>query len=130
MCKRILTSRLGLFLVVAHLIIIIFEFRQKASFPYMPCEGDRFQGAGVLFVAGRFFHWNYESVLLQIVTLLDFPAIAFSSLFSDLFSSLNLCAYPKSWVEAIAVLIFASLQWLLIGFGLQELVRSLKKSNE
>jgi uncharacterized protein YceK len=128
-CKRIFISRLGLLLAITHLIIVIYEFAQNNPLSDMPCEGEKFSGAGWSLIAGRSFHWENESLLLQLVTLLDLPAIFIADTVLILFSSLNLCRYTKSWVEAILILVFASLQWLLIGYGLQEFVRSLRKKS-
>jgi hypothetical protein len=125
-CKRLLTSKLGLFLVITHLVIVIYEFSPMISNSDMPCEGRKVW-AGNILLAGRLIHWNNESLVLQSVILLDLPAIMVANVVLPLSSSLNLCRYTQSWVEAIILLIFASLQWLLIGFGLQEFVRSLKK---
>lgn len=128
--KRILTSRLGLSLVVLHLVIVIYDFGQKNSYAGMPCEGEKFGGAGWSLIAGRSFHLNNESLIIQLVTLLDLPSIFIGEAILNMFSSLNWCRYTVSWVEAIIILVFASLQWLLIGFGLQECVKNLKRNME
>jgi hypothetical protein len=127
-CKRILTNRIGLILVAIHLIIVIYDFGQKNSYVGMPCEGEKYWGAGWSLIAGRSFHWNNESFLIQLLTLLDYLAIFIADAVLSLFSSLNLCRYTKSWVEAILILVFASAQWLLVGFQIERFIKGEKKS--
>ncbi len=125
LCKRILTNRIGLFLVVIHLVIVIYDFAKKNSHFGIPCEGEAL-GAGWSLIAGRSFHWFNESLLIQLLTLLDILAIFIAGAVTSLFSSLNWCRYTVSWVEAVFILIFASVQWLLVGFGIQELMKGRK----
>jgi hypothetical protein len=124
--RRVASSRLGQFLFVAHLVIIVYEFAQKSAAAYAdtPCVVEP---SSAVFVAGRAYHWHYESTLLKIVTLLDFPALILGALVSKLLSPLKLCAFTSSWVEAFLVLMFASIQWLLVGFIIASIFRALKK---
>jgi integral membrane sensor domain MASE1 len=117
---------LGQFLVVAHLLFIVYEFAQKPAATYAdtPCVVG---WSSASLIAGRNYHWAYESTPLKIVSLLDLPALFVGGLASRLFSPLNLCALTASWVEAILALTFASIQWLLVGFIVESIFRGLKK---
>ena len=124
--RRVAASRLGQFLVVAHLLFIVYDFAQKPAATYSdtPCVVEPSSAA---FIAGRNYHWHYESNLLKIVSLLDFPALVLVGLASTVLFPLKLCAFTTSWVEAILALTFASIQWLLVGFIVEAVFQTLKK---
>lgn len=124
--RRLASSRLGQFLLVVHLIIIVYEFAQKPAATYSdtPCVVEPSSAA---FIAGRNYHWTYESALLKLVSLLDLPALVLGDLAAMLVSPLRLCALTISWVEGVLVLTFASIQWLFIGFIVESIFRALRK---
>lgn len=124
--KRVAASRLGQILFVAHLVFVVYEFAQKpaASYSGTPCVRELSSAA---FIAGRNYHWNYESPLLKIISLLDFPAVVIGTFVSNLLSPLELCDFTISWVEAVVALTVASLQWLFVGFIVESIFRALKK---
>jgi hypothetical protein len=125
--RRVVSSRLGQFLFVAHLVIIVYEFAQKpgASYGDTPCF---LEPSSQAFIAGRPYHWTYESDLLKWVTILDLPALLLGELTSNLLLPLGLCAFSLSWVAAILILTFASIQWLLAGFIIESSIRALSSS--
>src|SRR5687767_7424800 len=113
-CKRVITSRFGQFLAVAHLVIVIYIFAQMTSHSDVPCRAESFS-PGWSTIAGRSFHWTYEP-LLTVVYLLDLPATIIGGILTTLFLPLSWCDYTMSWVSAILMLIFASFQWQLFGY--------------
>lgn len=119
--RRVVSSRVGHFLLVAHLVIIVYEFAQKpvAYYTDTPCF---LEPSSAAFIAGRGYHWHYESALLQWISFLDFPALVLGTLSSNLLSPLSLCAFTRSWVDAILILTFASVQWLLVGFIVESII--------
>jgi|SRR5687768_12345205 len=124
--RHVASSKVGQFLVVVHLLFIVYEFAQKpgATYADTPCAVE---WSSASFIAGRNYHWHYESTPLKIVSLLDFPALLVGGLVSGLFSPLNLCAFTASWIDASLALTFASVQWLIVGFIVQSVFRGLKK---
>ena len=124
--RRVASSRFGQFLLAAHLVIIVYEFAQKPASTYSdtPCV---IEPSSMAFIAGRGYHWHYESALLKVVSMLDFYAFALGELVTHLTSPLNLCAFTVSWVEGILILTFASIQWLLVGFIIESIIRALWK---
>jgi hypothetical protein len=123
--RRVASSRLGQLLFVVHLIIVVSEFAHKPSATYSdtPCVMEPSSAA---FIAGRSYHWAYESSLLKVVNILDFPALVIGGIVSKMLSPLNLCAFTRSWVDAVLALTFASVQWLLVGLIIEFIFRGLK----
>lgn len=123
--RQVATNRLGQFLFVAHLIIVVYEFAGKAAriVEFDGQDDGKYWWFNTL--ANRNFHFPRESLLLQISYLLDLPAV----LFSFLFTPLRLLIYPSvsmataSWMEAPLLLACASAQWFLIGFALAKFGR-------
>jgi hypothetical protein len=124
--RHVASSRVGLFFVVAHMLFIVYEFAQKpgATYADTPCAVE---WSSKSFIAGRDYHWAYESTPLKVVSLLDLPALLLGGLTSELLSPLELCSFTRSWVNAILYLVFASIQWLLVGFIVESIYRLLKK---
>ena len=123
--RRVVSSRVGQFLLVAHLVIVVYEFAQKPVASYSDCV---LEPSSAAFIAGRDYHWHYESVLLKWISILDLPALVLGGLFSTLLLPLNLCAFTLSWVGAVLILSFASVQWLLVGFIIESMIRSLRRA--
>lgn len=123
--QRVLSSRLGQFLVVIHLCLVLFDFSGKSVPDFNPnnCASvSEWQVTGYL-IAGRFFHYSYESALHKLTMLIDLPALAASSLFAApvYYFFPRTCAYTASWIYAFVLLLFASFQWLLVGRGIEHL---------
>jgi len=80
---------------------------------------EHFEGSTVAILAGRPFHFHYESLCLKILTLLDLPSslasIPFAILFLPFFKLFHLDLYEGSYVGACILLAMSSLQWLTIG---------------
>jgi hypothetical protein len=112
-------------LLVAHIVIVVYEFAQKPAAAYSdtPCV---VLPSSAAFIAGRHYHWTYESDLLKVISVLDFPALLLGGIVSKMLSPLNLCAFTRSWVVAMLALTFASVQWLLVGFIIESIFRGLK----
>lgn len=123
--QRVVSPRVGQFLLVAHLVIVVYEFAQKPVANYSDCVVEPSSAA---FIAGRDYHWHYESTLLKWISILDFPALILGGLSSALLSPLSLCAFTLSWVDAILILTFASVQWLLVGFIVESMIRSVRRA--
>jgi hypothetical protein len=122
--RRAAGSRIGVLLAFIHFCLVVYGFAQK-----QPVElgGDgRFdisRAAGVSIIAGRAFHWHYESTLLKVIILLDLPGALLAFLMS---LPLTLIFYGasmqvQSWIEAVIFLIGTSIQWWLVGYGLHSL---------
>ena len=127
--RRVASSRVGKFLVISHLIFIVYEFAQKpaATYAETPCVVEP---GSASFIAGRDYHWHYESTSLKIVHVLDLPALVVGGLALELLSPVKFCAFTASWVYAIFFLTFTSIQWLIVGFIVQSIFRWLKKWRE
>ena len=119
--KRIALSRVGHLLLIVHLCLVVYAFAQKPSYSDIPCTGSAFDSS---LLAGRYYHFHYESTLMKTLTFLDIPSIALGSSAASLLSPFKFCVYTASWIEGLLILTFASLQWLLIGFFLQEIYRA------
>jgi hypothetical protein len=76
-------------------------------------------GSDVAVLAGRPFHFIYQSLAMQLLFLADMPsmiaAVPVALLISPLMRLAALDLYSGSYVGAALMLIFASCQWLAIG---------------
>jgi hypothetical protein len=76
-------------------------------------------GSSATVFAGRPFHFNYESIPLKLVMLVDVPAAIGAgasgyAVQSALWFEPRL--YVQSWLDACGLLVVASMQWLLMGY--------------
>ena len=123
--KRIASSRIGQLLAVIHLSLVVYDLAQKPGrTSFADCTPSSWYSTGSIF-AGRYFHATYESLLLMVLVFLDLPAILFSAIILNPFYYIypNICVYTASWIDAVVVLLCASVQWLIIGYGIEWLFR-------
>lgn len=112
--RRVLISRLALALVFLNLILCIYAFVDR------PPEN---------------IDIRYESWLFIILTILNLPSIFFSLipwfLFAAIYSFLGYSDPPNKFVKdgvpILIMLICASFQWALIGYGIDKLLQRRKK---
>jgi len=80
---------------------------------------QQFSGSTVAILAGRPFHFAYESLLLQLLFLFDLPSmfasIPLGLLLSPLLKLFHVGLYEGSYVGAGISIAMGSLQWLLVG---------------
>jgi hypothetical protein len=133
--KRIASSRVGHILLILHLSLVIFDFAQKE--PVARAESTRVVEAGetvesATLLAGRMIHYHYESPLLKFLMFVDLPGILLSLLFGLVLLPINyiapLGAYDESWVAAGIFLLGTSIQWQFIGYCLERVFKSAKRS--
>jgi hypothetical protein len=127
--KRLTTSRLGWFLSVLHLCLVVFDFAQKRIVE-VGCY-DEWNVAGADLIAGRMFHLYYETALLKVIVLLDMPGILLSVGISLLLTPLSFlfpkpCLYTQSWISAIVLLTGTSIQWCFLGLIIERVIGSIK----
>ena len=73
------------------------------------------------FVAGRYFFFYYSSEIALIWLFLNLPALMLSSLMELVIRPLTFATvtgHDLSWIRAGFIVITASAQWALIGYGL------------
>lgn len=124
--RRFCTNRIGWVLAVVHLCLTVYDFAQKPVND--SCEPS--SAAGHYLIAGRYFHWAYESLIHQITILLDFPSLivsAFLMIPISYFFPADICVYTESWISAYVLLAVTSLQWLIAGFIIQSIFFKSKK---
>jgi len=89
---------------------------------------DKGGGSSATLLAGRPFHFHYESLVLRLVILVDMPAllamVPLSFLELPLLKLFRLSFYYCSYSSAALLLFGASCQWLLIGNRLQQRLES------
>lgn len=114
---------------------MVFDFAQKT--PVSRAENNRVVEAGEMMgsatlLAGRMFHYHYESPLLKFLIFVDLPGILLSLLLGLTLLPINyvvpLGTYDESWVTAVILLLGTSLQWQVIGYCLGKVFKSAKSS--
>jgi len=129
--KRVASSRAGHVLLIAHLSLIVFDFAHKS--PVSRAESNRVYEAGeavesATLLAGRTFHYHYESPLLKFLMFIDLPGIFLSLILGLVLLPINyivpLGAYDESWVAAAIFLLGTSTQWQFVGYCLARVFKS------
>lgn len=125
--KNSVISRLGWFLSVSHLCFVVFDFAQKKPVE-VGCRED-LNIAGANLIAGRIFHFSHETILLEIIILLDTPGILLSAVIALFLIPLDYilpdqCFCTLSWIGAMVLLTTTSVQWCFIGYMIERIVRS------
>ena len=124
--KMTVRNRVGHLLVVAHLIVSICLFVGKPTVNREAANSSSNEGSltASTLLAGRSFHYNYESVFFKTLLVLDAPGLflgllvaTFSVWLIQLFFPFG--AYDQSWLVALLLLIATSLQWLVVGYILK-----------
>ncbi len=133
--KRVASSRIGHTLLIVHLSLVVFDFAQKQ--PVSRAESNIVRTAenqsSSSLLAGRGFHWHYESTLLKFLVLADLPGIFLSLLIALILVPLfyvlpTLGEYDASWVGAVLLLLATSIQWQFIGYCLERVIRAKKNA--
>ncbi len=128
--KKVMCSRIGQILLVAHLILVVFDFSYKK--PLTRAENNSVREASEIssatLIAGRGFHYHYESDLLKFLVFIDTPGIIISFVIGLLLTPLGLILpplgyYDESWVAAFILLCGTSVQWQLVGYCIERCVR-------
>ena len=87
---------------------------------------DKGGWSSAILFAGRPFHFHYESRVMKILVLVDFPsllgALPIGLLISPLMSHAG--SFIGSYVGAIIELMTASCQWLAMGFAIERRLES------
>ena len=112
-------SRIGLLLAFVHFCLVVYGFAQKEPVE-LGGDGpfDITRHAGVTIIAGRAFHWFYESTLLKVIFLFDLPGVLLALLMSLPFALIFYGAsiQVQSWIKAVILLIGTSIQWWLANY--------------
>ena len=123
--RKVVSSRLGQFLFVTHLILVIYAFGVKSTADF----GQIWNDCATLPIAGRAIRIPFESPLLKTLALLDLPSLFIYYVIGLLIFVLigliapNVSAYTVSWIGAVILLLLTSVQWLLIGSFIEWLIR-------
>jgi hypothetical protein len=121
----IVRSRVGWFLVAIHAILFVVALGQKQPMSRQQVEIREkiFSNSDVDLLAGRSFHFHYESPLTKTVVLVDSPSLIASVPFAILADGcgklLHIDSYAMSYAGAALWLLVASFQWQLAGAWLQ-----------
>jgi len=120
--RRVAANRIGLLLAFVHFCLAVYGFAQKEPVE-LGGDGpfDITRHAGVAIIAGRAFHWFYESTLLKVIFLFDLPGVLLALLMSLPFALIFYGAsiQVQSWITAVILLIGTSIQWWLVGYSLR-----------
>ena len=125
--KSVARSRVGQILFVVHMSLVIFEFAQKTPVPR--AELNVFSSEEIVstsdLIAGRYYHFGHESLLLQFISLIDIPGFFIGYILSLPISYIlpPLGAYDDSWLAAIILLCGTSIQWFIIGYYIERVIK-------
>lgn len=117
----------GTSLAIIHAITLTWLIFAKTPLPPSePCPPDALcldplqaRFAGVSIIAGRDFHFAYETLPLQFLMLADIPGMLVGTIVTSVLwlpmEALQFSALAISYVMGFVWVIFGSLQWWLIG---------------
>lgn len=113
-------SRLGWLLACFHAAWFVLAIANMS--PPSPGLGQFLDGGGgssATLLAGRPFHFHYESVFLKVLILVDVPStlatVPIGFVLSPCLMVLHMGSYFYSYVGALLMLLGATCQWLLVG---------------
>ena len=131
--KNLAGSRLGQILLVIHLCLVVYDFANNPAegYDYPNCtKVSEWDVSGTL-IANRFFHHlENESTLLVTLLILDLPALLLGMVLLVPVEKIllqSVCVETASWVSAVVLLLLTSIQWLIIGYVVERLIRWLRK---
>ena len=118
--RRCFQSRCAWLLVVIHgAWFFLAVANMSPSSPELGKWIDRGAYVSTSLLAGRPFHFAYESIAIKFLVLVDFPSfvasIPLGLLLSPLHQFTHFGAYVGSYVAAAILLLMASFQWLVTG---------------
>jgi hypothetical protein len=121
--RCVLTNRAAQFLFVAHLVLVIYACADKPSLNRAE-NNEVLTGtsSSMVLIAGRGFHYHYESPLVKTLWVVDLPGEFLGVIFIGLplYPILKIMpplgAYDSSWFAAITFLAGSSFQWMLVGY--------------
>jgi hypothetical protein len=94
---------------------------------------DRGGWSSATLLAGRPFHFTYESLFLKLLIAFDLPAmiamLPLSAILSVFWKTLHFGSYSASYLAAVLLLFAASCQWLVIGKRLERWLTRRRKGN-
>ena len=126
---RCFQSRLGWLLAVIHALWLGLGIRTMGP-PSRTAANflDSVQGADWTLLAGRPFHFTYQSWILKSVMLADLPAMVVASVGSLLLWPISLSGhvgrYEGSYIGAGLLFVVATGQWLMVGCVIHKQFRS------
>ncbi len=126
--KRVVGSRLGHLLLVIHLCLLLFYFAQlneSYSVPPSATAEDVITGR---FIGGHYM--NFDSTLLWTLVLINILPLFLSQAFIKIVILLfpHLSAITFSWVQAYQMVVTTSVQWLLIGYFIERMIKLYRAS--
>ncbi len=121
--KQVVASQLGHLLLIVNLCLVFYEFTQSNVREYenIDCASRaEVQSSTVQICVSLFPAW------LKVMALLDLPAIMLSMLITEPIHSLfpQMCIYTASRIDTAVFLICGSMQWLLVGYGIERVIRA------
>ena len=129
LCRNSARSRFGWLLVCLHAAWFFVAIANMS--PPAPGFGAFLDGGGrssATLLAGRPFHWHYESLLLKSLFLADLPSILAMVPVNLVvllpLTPLHLGFYVISYLTAAIWLLGASVQWLVVGSWLEQRIES------
>jgi len=116
------SSRLAVILLLLHLIVVVYAVRG------LPLANSDSWGSGGgchgVPIADRVFFFCDATGVLRLVGTLDFAGVVLFAIFATFFGWLPTGGFHVfSWGVAVALLIVTSLQWMLVGAGIEKLLR-------
>jgi len=124
--KRVISSKVGWTVAVVHFVAVIYEFYNLGAAANYCDQTSR--AAGWIWLAGRGIHWFNETILLQFLLLANMPALVVAESLTRAIVPANWCDSTESWIVAIAAVIFASIQWYVIGYVIEGAFRFNRES--
>ena len=125
--KRVAGSRIGHLLFVINLcmaiyLLVHFPFPQMEHLDCVPRSQLPISDSTFCYTLLPMWEWVFAYIVLTL------PAYQVSQLFSAPINSLfpNLCYYTADRIDAALFLLCSSIQWLLIGYGLERLIKRMR----
>ncbi len=125
--RRVLTNRVGHLLLVINLCFIAYLFSPKHVRPHRS-DGSCYTVAEARRDSQNQFCAGSQPKWMVVVGFLNLPAFQPTAGISQLLtaSSPTMCVQTESQISLLLFMFFASIQWLLVGSGIEKLITVLK----
>ena len=121
--KRIAVSRLGHLLLVIHLCLLLFYFAQLNE-PYSVQPSATVEDVITgRFIGGHYMHFD-STLLWSLVAINILPLLLCQALIKIVILLFpHLGVNILSWVQAYQMVVITSVQWLLVGYFIERMIK-------
>lgn len=127
--KHVSQSRLGHLLLTLHLCLLLYYFAQLNEVHSFSDTPTLEHVTSDLLIGGRFVHFNSMFWLIWIIDII--PLVVCKPLLQvDIELFPHLSVNVVSWLQAGQIVLLTSIQWLLVGYFIERMIKLYRASRQ